>query len=146
MINFPKEDSKTVAACNHLIRENLRVKQNFKKVRKYFNFFWNKRGSSLFLLFHHLSCAISNVHGWYSTNIKALFTITVLSKISTLLVSLGSLISNGREPKNCLGRVFKSKLDRITILCSKCVAWHAATSRVENSVQGLSCQLKFVHG
>jgi hypothetical protein len=25
------------------------------------------------------------------------------------------------------------------------MAWHAATSRVENSAQGSSCQLKFLH-
>jgi hypothetical protein len=31
------------------------------------------------------------------------------------------------------------------ILCGKCMAWHAAISRVENSAQGLSCQLNFVH-
>ncbi len=29
--------------------------------------------------------------------------------------------------------------------CNKCMAWHAATSRVENSAQGVSCHLKFVH-
>ncbi len=58
----------------------------------------------------------------------------------------GSAISNGREPKSCLGQVFNSKLDHIAILCSKGMAWHAATSRVENSAQGSSCQFKFVHG
>jgi len=63
----------------------------------------------------------------------------------TLSMKLGSAISNGREPNSFLGWVFNSKLDRIAMLCSKCMAWHAATSRVENSTQGLSCQLKFVH-
>jgi len=57
----------------------------------------------------------------------------------------GSAISNGREPKSCLGQVFSSKLGHIAILHNKCMAWHTATSRVENSAQGLSCQLKFVH-
>ncbi len=56
----------------------------------------------------------------------------------------GSVISNGREPKSCLGRVFNSKLGHIAILRRKCLAWHAATSRVGNSAQGSSCQLKFV--
>ncbi len=58
----------------------------------------------------------------------------------------GSTISSGREYKSCLGWVFNSKLDCIAILCSKCMARHAATSRVENSALDLSCQLKFVHG
>jgi len=58
----------------------------------------------------------------------------------------GSAISNGREPKSCLGQVFNSKLGCIVILCGKCMAWHAATSIVENSAQGSSCELKFVHG
>jgi len=58
----------------------------------------------------------------------------------------GSAISNGREPKSCLDQVFNSKLGHIDILCNKCMVWHAATSRVENSAQGSSCQLKFVHG
>ncbi len=56
----------------------------------------------------------------------------------------GSVISNGRERKSCLGRVFNSKLGRIAIRCCMRMAWHAATSRVENSAQGLSCQIKFV--
>ncbi len=55
------------------------------------------------------------------------------------------MISNGREPKSCLGQVFNTKLGHIAVLHAKCMAWHAATSRVENSAQGLSCQLKFVH-
>ncbi len=37
------------------------------------------------------------------------------------------------------------KLGRIVILCRKCMARHAATSRAENSAQASSCQLKFVH-
>ena len=53
-------------------------------------------------------------------------------------------MSHGTEPKSCLGRVFNSKLVRIAILHIKCMAWHAATSRVENLAQGSSCQLKFV--
>ncbi len=31
-------------------------------------------------------------------------------------------ISNEREPKSCLGRVFNSKLGGIAILCGKCMA------------------------
>ncbi len=60
-------------------------------------------------------------------------------------LTLGIEISNGREPKSCLGWVFKSKLGHIAILHTKCMAWHASTFRVENSAQGLSCQQKFVH-
>ncbi len=48
------------------------------------------------------------------------------------LLKLGSAISNGREPKSCLGRVFNSKLGRTAILCGKCMVWYAATSRAEN--------------
>ncbi len=53
----------------------------------------------------------------------------------------GGKISNRREPESCLGQVFNSKLGHIAILRNKCMAWHAATSRVENSAEGLSCQL-----
>jgi hypothetical protein len=34
----------------------------------------------------------------------------------------GTTISNGREPKSCLGQVFNSKLGRIATLPSKCMA------------------------
>ncbi len=34
----------------------------------------------------------------------------------------GSAISNGREHKSCLGRVFNSKLGRIATLLGKCIA------------------------
>ena len=37
-------------------------------------------------------------------------------------VIAGSTISNGREPKSCLGRVFNSKLGCIATLLSKCMA------------------------
>ncbi len=57
-----------------------------------------------------------------------------------------SAISNGRETKSCLGPVFNSKLGRIDMPHNKCMAWHPATHRVENSEQGSSCHLKFVHG
>ncbi len=38
------------------------------------------------------------------------------------LVAAGSAISNRREPKSCLGRVFNSKLGRIATLLCKCMA------------------------
>jgi len=58
----------------------------------------------------------------------------------------GSTITNGREPRSCLGRVFNSKLGCIATPGSKCmVCMHAATSKVENLAQGSSCKLKFVH-
>jgi hypothetical protein len=47
-------------------------------------------------------------------------------------VPTGSAITNGREPRSCLGRVFNSKLGRI------------ASSHFENSGQGSSCQLTVV--
>jgi len=47
--------------------------------------------------------------------------------------------------RDSLSQVFNSKLGRIAILCSKCMAWHATLSRVENSAQGLSWQLNFVN-
>jgi hypothetical protein len=55
------------------------------------------------------------------------------------IAQAGSAISNGRGPKSCLGWVFNSKLGHIAILHTKWKAWHAATSRVENLAQGLSC-------
>jgi hypothetical protein len=57
----------------------------------------------------------------------------------------GSVITNGREPRSCLGRVFNSKLGCIATPDSKCSMHAAATSKVENSAQGSSCKLKFVH-
>jgi hypothetical protein len=76
----------------------------------------------------------------------------------------GSAIYNRREPKSCLGQVFNSKLDSISILCSKCMlhmqpllelktqrrdhpvslSLSMLTSKIENSVQVLSPYLKFV--
>jgi hypothetical protein len=50
-------------------------------------------------------------------------------------------ITSGRKPRSCLGRVFNSKLGCIAALHGM----HAATSKDENSAQGSSCQLKFVH-
>ena len=47
-----------------------------------------------------------------------------------------SAISNGREPKSCLGRVFNFKLGQIAILRKKYMKWHSDTSRVENLAQG----------
>jgi hypothetical protein len=60
----------------------------------------------------------------------------------------GSTISNGREPRSCLGRGFDSKSGCIAkyCICGKRTPYHEASSRVENSAQVTSCQLKFVHG
>ncbi len=58
---------------------------------------------------------------------------------------LWSATANGREPKSCLGRVFNNKLGRFASLAAQVHSTHAATSRVENSAQILSCLLKFVH-
>jgi hypothetical protein len=66
--------------------------------------------------------------------------------MSAGMARMGSAMSNGREPKSCLGQVFNYKLGRIAMLFDKCMAWHAATSRVKNSAQVSSCQLKFVYG
>ncbi len=52
------------------------------------------------------------------------------------------VISKGREPKGCFGWVFNSKLGHIAQWVHNI---HAATSRVENSAQGLSWQLMFAH-
>ncbi len=35
--------------------------------------------------------------------------------------NLESTMTNGRKPKNCLGRVFKAKLGNCPILHSKCM-------------------------
>ncbi len=58
-------------------------------------------------------------------------------------VGPGSMITNGREPRSCLGWVFNSKLGCFATHYS---VTHATTSKVENSAQGSSCKLKFVHG
>jgi hypothetical protein len=44
------------------------------------------------------------------------------------------------------GLSFRFKLGHIATLGSKCHGMHEAPSKVENSAQGSSCQLKFVHG
>ncbi len=52
----------------------------------------------------------------------------------------------GREDKSCLGRVFNFKFGCLCAECN-CMAYPSMpTSRVENSAQVSSCQLKFVHG
>ncbi len=49
--------------------------------------------------------------------------------LSTVLVvyehrpKTGSAITNGREPKSCLGRVFNSKLDCFATPYRKCIVW-----------------------
>jgi hypothetical protein len=40
---------------------------------------------------------------------------------SIIVVRPGSTITNRREPRSCLGRVFNSKLDCIATLGSKCM-------------------------
>ncbi len=56
----------------------------------------------------------------------------------------GSEITNGREPRSCLGRVFNSKLGCFATPKVHSMM-HAATTKVENSAKGSSCKLKFVH-
>ncbi len=57
----------------------------------------------------------------------------------------GSAKTNGREPKSCLGRVFKFKLGCFCYGCHWKLQTNAPTFEVKNSAQVLSCQLKFVH-
>ncbi len=61
------------------------------------------------------------------------------------IIFVGSAVSNRKESKSCLGRVFNFKLGRISTLLSEGLGIHRATSRLESSAQGSSCQLEFVH-
>jgi hypothetical protein len=55
-----------------------------------------------------------------------------------IIVSRGARYLMGEHLKVVLAAFLTLKLGRIAILHNKCMAWHAATSRVENSAQGLS--------
>jgi len=44
-----------------------------------------------------------------------------IQKLNSDRMDRGSAITNGREPRSCLGRVFNSKLGRIATLSSKCM-------------------------
>ncbi len=67
-----------------------------------------------------------------------------MDKRSSLL-GLVSAISNGRDPKSYLGRVFNFKSGCIARYCMVITPrMPAASSRVENSAQVSSRQLKFV--
>ncbi len=57
----------------------------------------------------------------------------------------GRAITNGREPRSCLGQVFNFKSGSFTDN-SKILQPANATSKVENWTQVLSCKLKFVCG
>jgi hypothetical protein len=57
------------------------------------------------------------------------------------LSGLRTAISNEREPKRCLGRVFNFKLGSFTPQ-----SMQTLTSEVENSAQVSSCKLKLVNG
>jgi hypothetical protein len=86
-----------------------------------------------------------------TNNTTTLATITVFTLVPWPLCLFqkdndqGARYLTGDNFKSCLGWVFNSKLGHIAMLCNTCLTWHAATSRTENSGQGLSCQLKFVH-
>ncbi len=65
----------------------------------------------------------------------------------TIIICLnrGSAISNGRERRSCLGRLFNIALGSFVSKQPNCMAHtHTATSRVENSAQVSSSWLKFV--
>ncbi len=49
------------------------------------------------------------------------FNVSIKSAGKVWSIRLGSTITNGREPRSCLGQVFNSKLDRIATLGSKCM-------------------------
>jgi len=51
----------------------------------------------------------------------------------------GSSKAKGREPKSCLGRVFKFKLGRFTKCVHFMTCTNTAESRLQNSAQVLSC-------
>jgi hypothetical protein len=76
---------------------------------------------------------------------KALLSVILMTtnslRVSKRLYKLkpGSTISNGREPKTNLGRVFNFKLDRFASRLIKIQGILADTSRVEYSAQANPC-------
>ncbi len=63
---------------------------------------------------------------WWHDRISRNDNVNPPGRIKSLptLISVypGSAVTNGREPKSCLGQVFNSKLGRIAALLSKCWA------------------------
>ncbi len=59
---------------------------------------------------------------FYFVEAKVQFLFSKIAKYHFSNDEAVSTISNGREPKSCLGQVFNSKLDHTAILCSKCMA------------------------
>ncbi len=57
---------------------------------------------------------------FYFVEAKAQFLFSKIAKYQISNDEAVSTISNGREPKSYLGRVFNSKLDHTAILFSKC--------------------------
>jgi hypothetical protein len=99
-----------------------------------------------------LNFFLQGVQGWGTvpslpTIMKITQTIKVrIGKVRLKEIQFKKLRVLSISNRSCLGRVFNSKLGRVAILYTKCMWWLAATYRVENLAQGLSCQLKFVHG
>ncbi len=83
---------------------------------------------------------------WDSLDCLATSTLEQINISIVCKVSAGSTITNRREPRSCLGRVFNSKLGCIATLGSKCMICMQPLLKLKTRPQGSSCKLKFVHG
>jgi hypothetical protein len=90
-------------------------------------------------LFNETNVFVVNLLYWHYT-VQCLFCGALYNQWKCK--KSGSAISKGREPRSCLGRVFNFKL---CLFALQVHDTHTTTSRVENSAQVSSCQLKFVH-
>ncbi len=63
----------------------------------------------------------------------------LLRKKNFWRIKTGSAITNGREPRSCLGRVFNFKIGSFTWLTPKMLSVQMDKFKVENSAQVLSC-------
>ncbi len=89
--------------------------QNYLTMIKFLRFCENHRGTifpELALVNDYLLTYTDNYLWWEHT---------WLAFVLDAKLPSGSVITNGREPRSCLGRVFNSKLGPIAILGSKCM-------------------------
>ncbi len=90
---------------------------------------------SMSIIRHHYALLMISDVSSHDGDLPLLYNLDISSSDSNIISHYpGSAISNGREPKSCLGRVFNFKLRLFDLLQNKCTT-HTTTSRVENSAQ-----------
>jgi len=82
-------------------------------------------------------------HHWEWSRVNQTVHLLHLVKYLQIMFSWGVRYLTRDNLKVVWAKFSTLKLGHIAILHGKRMAWHAATSIVENSTQGLSCQLKF---